>query len=52
MTYYIEHRKDRNYPSLSVKGNGAKKILNWIYSEPGLRLERKYEKYLKVNDIV
>ncbi len=52
ITYYIESRKDKQYPTLSVKGNSTRKILNWIYSEPGLRLERKYEKYLKVNDIV
>ena len=50
--YYFEKRADRKYPSINIQKRRARLILDWVYSEPGLRLERKYQLYLKVNDIV
>lgn len=52
MNFLIEKRKKGQYPSISVSGKVAQFILEWMYSEKGLKLERKYNKYLKVNDIV
>lgn len=40
------------YYSLNFSGEDTFKLLDWMYSAEGLRLERKYEKYLKVKDIV
>ena len=45
---------DRGYPYISVsKKQNVKNFLDWLYSSTSvLKLERKYEKYLQVKDIV
>lgn len=53
VSYYFEQRKDKKYPCISCNGDKAKKILDWVYSlENCFKLERKYDNYLKVKDIV
>ena len=48
-THFIETK----YYSISIGvKDGLEKFLDWIYSYNGFRLERKYERYLKVKDIV
>lgn len=49
----FEHKRSTEYPCIRVQGNRAKKILDWVYSlEDCFRLDRKYQNYKKVNDIV
>lgn len=53
--YRLEYRKRQNkyYPTLEAVGKSAKDLLNWVYSgSNSFRLERKYNSFVKVNDIV
>lgn len=52
LTYYQERRGSNYYPTLAAQGKKAQQVLDWMYSETGLRLERKYIKYTQVKDIV
>ena len=53
--YRLESRKNRTkfYPTIEVAGNTAKEFLTWVYSvNLEFKLERKYNNFAKVNDIV
>ena len=52
MSFYYERRNNKRYPTSWASLNRAKKLLDWIYSEETLCLERKYLNYCKVKDIV
>jgi hypothetical protein len=48
-THFIETK----YYSISIGvKDGLEKFLDWMYSYNGFKLKRKYERYLKVKDIV
>ena len=52
LAHYQEKRNNSYYPTLAAQGKKAQQVLDWMYSEEGLRLERKYNKYIQVKDIV
>ncbi len=45
----VRKRRDKNFYEIDMSANKARSFLDWIYTDstPDIRLDRKYERYLK-----